>query len=536
MSSHHDDTTKGNPRRISAADSLVSLRDEEVISPGGSQALHSGNTVKQHHPRKSTLAEERLTYITSIIQDIKWALTELAGGKRPAAATNMKLERWSCFLDRQLSQTSRNYHSVSHIFEISAGAGPLQVLAAFFRDVVHYAIDGGDPAIEEFQFVASNAHDLTVQDIIRGYLVPGTHTVSPDLEARDLLVARIFGFVPSQDLSSTRGWHKGLDIFLSAVVVSRMLRDCLTPAHEAQLCVCLEATIPNRLRDNSKPLEDIYERLVDANGEFGLALSEDEMIDTVQQACDLWNRQVGNIMSDSLATVLDHTWRLLPEANPALRKRALYKLSDYHVALQSMTNVIGNMKGSTIVMEFRGIPTLPEKVQFEEAVNNNMDLVSLYMKVRLFAVAVVAALACLSGGDAPKSFFFGDEPFAYETDRMDHLGDKLLDDEDGVSRSVKYTEEVYDALCGEHDMTLTSTFDTQKAPLAAYLYHILGDDRIAKILEDHHILDGPLPMNEETSWALLRAIPRPVVCTIAEEMSRFTVSRSAALHRLLSSL
>ena len=302
------------------------------------------------------------------------------------------------------------------------------------------------------------------------------------------------------------------------------------------MCVCLEATIPNRLRDNSKPLEDVYLRLVDANGEFGLELSECDMISTVQQACDLWNRQVGNIMSDALATVLDHTWKLLPEVNPALRKRALYKLYDYHQALQSMTNVIGNMKGSTIVMEFRGIPTAPEVSQFEAAVNNNMDLVALYLKVRLLTVATVAALACLSGGDAPKSFFFGDEPLSFETDHMDHLGDKLLEDEDRIDTVAKFSQEVYGALCGEEGMGETSSFDTQKAPLAAYLYRTLGDARIAKVLESCHILDGPVPFDEPCSWQLLRALPRPVVYTVAEEISRFTVSRKASLDRVLPSL
>ena len=61
-------------------------------------------------------------------------------------------------------------------------------------------------------------------------------------------------------------------------------------AQEAQLCVYPKATIPNHyLRDNSRSLEDLYHRLVNANREFDLALSEDDMVDTMQQACDLWN-------------------------------------------------------------------------------------------------------------------------------------------------------------------------------------------------------------------------------------------------------
>lgn len=523
-----------SPTRVSGRDSLVKLRDDDVISPGGSQVLHLSLSVLQRRPRKSTGAEESLTYITSIIQDMRWALTELNEGERPNC-TAMELEIWGCFLDRQLSQSSRNYHSVAHIFEISAGAGPLQVLAAFFRDCVHYAIDDGDPATQMLGQVASNSRHLTVQGILQGYLIPGTHTIAPDLSEGDRLVCFIFGYRPEQDLSSSvRGWHKGLDILLSAVVVTRILQKCLSRAQIAQLCVCLEATIPNRLRDNNKPLEDVYQRLIQANKEFNLDLSEDDMIETVQQACDLWNRQVGNLMSDDLSVVLDHTWRLLPEVNPALRRRALYKLNEYHIALQSMTNVIGSMRASTIVMEFREIPCLPEAMQFKHLVSDNMDLVSLYLKVRLLAVAIVAALACLTGGDAPKSFFFGDEPLAYETDYyMDQLGDKLLEDEDRIDTAAEYRKQVYEALCGERR---TSGFDTQRAPLAAYLYRTLGDDRIAQILQDCHILDGPLPLTNEGSWGLLRAMPRTVVCTVAEEMSRFTISRQAALDRVMSAL
>lgn len=531
--------SKRNLQRVDSRDTVTTLRSHQVISPGGSPTLHLQTSSEAKRLRKSNTAKESLPYITSIIQDLHWALLEINGGSRPKAQAR-QLEVWGCFLDRQLNQASRDYHSVAHVFEISAGAAPLQVLATLFRDALHYTIDEVGLASRSSAVAAteeeSTAH-LSAEAVVQGFLVPGTHTVAPDLCERDRLVARIFGFSSEQDLSGVRGWHKGLDICMSAVLATRLLKDCLTLTQIAQLCVCMEATIPYRLREDLQtdqlPLEALYQRLVDVNQEFSLGLTHLRMIHTVQLGCDLWNRQVGNLVSDSLAMVLDHSWKLMPELNPALRKRALYKLNDYHLALQSMTNILTNMKASHIIATFRGIPTDEETAQFEKTVAMNLERVVLYMNARLLSVAVVAALACLTGGDAPKSFFFGDVPLPHETEVMDSMGQGLLEEHDRIERATTFNAEVHSALSGEIGMSMTSSFDTQQAPLAAYLYQTLGDVRIAKILADHKLTKVALPLSEEAAWALLRGIPQPVIITVAEEVGRFTVSRAPALERIL---
>ena len=53
------------------------------------------------------------------------------------------VESMATFIDDCMSGPARSFHSVKHALDISKGADSIQKIAAYFHDVIYYAIDGG---------------------------------------------------------------------------------------------------------------------------------------------------------------------------------------------------------------------------------------------------------------------------------------------------------------------------------------------------------------------------------------------------------
>jgi hypothetical protein len=504
------------------------------------QSFHGGSSSSSSSiPRRNIDG----SYISSLIQDLMWAVSELqlttasSSAATATTATTTKAENWAIFLHGCLTRDSRGYHGIRHVFEICAGASSLQFLAAAFRNAISYHSIDQDTA----QFSPMNAR--REQELLHGIFVPGTLILAETtlVDASDLLVADIFNFKRGSDLKQFQGLHGAIDVFLSAILASRLLKYSLPLAQIAQIATCLEATIPFRTiqkqqqqqqhghaHTTTTPLDILYARLAQCNETYGLQLTKGQLVETLQQAADLQNRSVGNMVTDDIAEFLDHTWSLLPEQHSSLRRHALYTLADYYAALYSMTELIRGLQPSTVYVSFRGVPNKDEMRVFHERLQCNLVTSTVYLRVRLFSVAMVSALACLTGGGGPKSFFFGDIPSAdRQTERLgDGLPKMMIDSENGDKEGVSQHDEVYDILCGNR-MSDTG-FDTQNAPLAAYLYRQLGCPAIVKALEH-----AALPMTEDSAWALLQSLPPAVVGAVGAEVGRVAVSRRKGIERLL---
>jgi hypothetical protein len=533
--------TRGS-RRVNSRSSITEMRESDVMSDGASSVLMERNSARITRTRLTlSINENRPTYITSLIQDMQWAFEEL-----DCKYEQSKLEEWAIFVHASLTNESRNFHGVPHVFEISAGAAPMQLLAAIFRDVTNHYIDGEEISEKHFE-------------LLQGVLQEGTYILQSDLSSsspssgrRLALVSAIFGVTPGTDMSLYQGMHKGLDVFLSAVAASRLLEDTLSLKQTAQLCCCLEATIPFRTApggeasspDSYSPLDRLFGRLEQANTDFDLQMTPEEMVETVQLGADLTNRNIGNMVTDDLTEFLSHTWSLLPEQNVALRQHSLFTLHDFYDAVSNMVDWVQNVQAECIYSTFRGVPDEAESMELHEQLTFNLHSAVLYLQARLLSVGVVAAFAALTGGDAvPFSFFFGDAPSV--NGESAQLGDGLIlsasaiptipeldceqdaepapdsgEDSDGFEGIV--SQEVLNLLRG-HRMDGTF-FDKGNAPLAAYLYQHLGDDLVSAGLEL-----CSLDFTEESARALLQFLPARVFRTVAKELSRFTVSRTKAI-------
>src|SRR5262245_21913280 len=62
-----------------------------------------------------------------------------------ADVASAEIEDFGVVVHECMSQNSRSYHSVMHVFDISTAASPVQVLAALFHDSVYYTLDQGIP-------------------------------------------------------------------------------------------------------------------------------------------------------------------------------------------------------------------------------------------------------------------------------------------------------------------------------------------------------------------------------------------------------
>jgi hypothetical protein len=541
-------TRNKSSRKVNSRSSITEMRESDVMSDGASFVLMARNSARYSRKRLSvSIQKNRPTYITSLIEDMQWAFQELDCDFEKA-----KLEEWAIFVHASLTNESRNYHGVPHVFEISAGAAPMQLLAAIFRDVTNHYIDGEGISAKHVELLQGVLQEGTF--ILQSDLSSSSNVCPVSSSGRQIaLVSAIFGVTPGTDLFGYQGMHKGLDVFLSAVVASRLLEDTLSLKQTAQLCCCLEATIPFRTApggsqsspDSSKPLDRLFARLEQANIDFNLRMTSQEMVETVQLGADLTNRNIGNMVAEDLTEFLSHTWSLLPEQNVALRQHSLFTVHDFYDAVSTMVDWVENIQAECIYSTFRGVPDEEERLELHEQLTYNLHLAVIYLQARLLSVGVVAAFAALTGGDAPFSFFFGDAPSV--NGESAQLGDGLVglsasasaplqdseqdseaedseaedsDDFDGI-----VSHEVLNLLRG-HRM-IGTFFDKGNAPLAAYLYENLGDDLVSVGLKL-----CSLDFTEESARALLRFLPARVFRTVAKELSRFTVSRTKAIAAL----
>ncbi|KAI2499122.1 hypothetical protein MHU86_15392 [Fragilaria crotonensis] len=91
------------------------------------------------HEQTDTTKLLRPTYIGRLILGMRDCLDRLG-----AEPTNQQLETFAIFIHESMSTSSRNYHSVKHVFDLTDGwDDPIGILSAYFHDCIYYFVDGG---------------------------------------------------------------------------------------------------------------------------------------------------------------------------------------------------------------------------------------------------------------------------------------------------------------------------------------------------------------------------------------------------------
>lgn len=453
--------------------------------------------------------DESSSYISRLVLRIERCLREL--GVDPESKLNMtKIKSMSTLIHESMSISSRDYHSVQHVFDISKNlVDPITILAALFHDCIYYNIDGGLSKIqdEKLQGVLLTEKDAEGQTKLR---------ISPDACSGDevlAIVIEIFGRKAGEELTPMTG----LNEFLSAVIAVRELVFVLQKEVLAAIACCIEATIPFRPTDPilGTPLDCLHTRMLTTTLKFHLNLTEEQCELCVQRAAALAKEDVGNFGSEDQLWFLDNTWSLLPESNEALRHQFLYTVKDFQFGLFKMYGFFGFLKPEVIFNQFKGVPSDEELDRLLSNAKRNLDVGKKYVSAKLLSLSVLAAIAELTGGDAPINVFMGDLPSQQPSGNR--LEEWLPEPKKGSDE--KCDADVYQILA--FGRRSECSFDVRHSPLAAYFYSFLGDEGVETILRDVAVY----PMNKERAKVLLTTLPREAAIHVTKSIAKLAMPR-----------
>lgn len=507
------------------------------------------------------------TYIARLIVKIRQSLNQILGytiTDDEHVEMLAKMELISIFIHESMSIGSRNYHSVQHVFDILSSStdaafrkDPIATLAAIFHDCVYYNIDGGFTKLQQDKL--QNAYDLVVSDdasntgVIRKLKVHSQANDDPLLR----MVLQIFGMEPDQELNPMGGQNE----YLSAVIAVRELSHGFQLPMEVlvQIAVSIEATIPFRRPDPASPMERLYTNLCNTVAACHIQLSKEECIAAVQRAVLLTNEDVSNFCSDDLGWFLDNTWSLLPESNIALRQPNSYTVQEFQFAVYKMYGFFSFLQPQHIFQKFQGVPSDEEWTLRTDRAKQNLILGKQYIAAKLLSISVIAAIAELTGGDAPLSLFVGDLPTRNRTSHR--LEDSLLvpnhtdndsnhnsNNVDGTSTTSESLVLVKDSACPSNCNPIVykilangrsrdTVFDVKQSPLAAYFYYYLGDDKVDAIF--NHMAAKKIslyPMNSTTAKEFLLLLPSNIVQYVTNSIAQLAISRSNRIHTVIKEL
>jgi hypothetical protein len=388
-----------------------------------------------------------------------------------------------------MTTSGRVYHSMQHVFDISTTMeDPILVLSALFHDVVYYSID--------------RAFSDEQAKYLEGVLISDTQQLTLAAEFDDELsekFVKLYGFTPGEELPKL-----GTNEFLSGIIGVRVLKKWLGVPHVMQIAACIEATIPFRpVVDDKSPMDRLYDRLKAVCPDQ----SEEWLVDTVNMSATTANCDLCSFDSTDRDFFLDSSWKLLPEARPALLKEdcplieMLYELN----ALEGRSKFL---KGAVprIFQSFRQVPSPEEMEGKERQTHENLDIICEYARVRLLQVMTLIEFADVMGED-PKAL-------PLRTCLMMEVPEVA----NGPSSSLTSVElEIRSWLVGGRRACFA--WDPAVSSLGGYLFDTLGTEGIKEAVE--------VGKNAKTgSHELLKYLPKPVVQNIATRLGAVLPDRA----------
>ena len=345
-----------------------------------------------------------------------------------------------------LSALGREYHNHEHVIELARQSDdPIEVLAALYHDAVYIQVDHGPPP----SMTAEIGRVLAASEAGAWRVLPAAadHEVLSDVLA-------IFGRKVGDIVTPT----DGLNELASALVASIQLSDVLDRDQRIALAACIELTIPFRV----DPVTELRERLIT------LGLADQRLDDVVRRAVRLGNRDVDNFADNDAARFLDNTWKLLPESNPALHSPMVYTVRDYRIALQKTEAFLAWLPADRVFHAWGNEPKPELHARRVARATGNLELAVRYLRAKLYSIALVEAIAELTGGDVPLDYFMGGmkpntRPDMKRIDQfLPHLG------------SVAALDPPLHRLLSEGRAS-ESSFDTRPSPVGAFLHSTVGE-------------------------------------------------------------
>ena len=440
------------------------------------------------------------------------------------------IENLSILIHKAMTSSSRQYHRMEHVFTLLDSDTPLLSIAALFHDIVYYQVDDG-LSFEIKHLLSSSIHEKN------GFI---TLTETIKQEDRMLkLTLDVFDFKPGQQLPP----YNGMNEFLSALVMNKTLESYLSESVLAHLTVCIEATIPFRgANEQGQGFPELLEqRLKQIAGTYQIPLDADTRERFIKNAVRFGNKDVEGFAVQDPGKFLDNTWKLLPETNLALRSGELYSIKDYRKAIQKMEGFLRFLDPSRIFHQYKGVPSDEEYRQLTQQALTNLTIAREYLAMKLLAIAVLEALAEVTGGDVPISLFMGD----VQREVLSFVSKDLL--ASGLNVPVSFDPKTPVFLLLDSGRTDEVNFDIQSSPLAAFLYKYLDPSSRDHLLQKARTMfDGQCSSQESSDKSaplidarcsaqeFLDDMDPAILAVIAEHCSSKALTRQEQLRPYIS--
>ena len=358
------------------------------------------------------------------------------------------VERWGFSIHGAISAPGREYHNHEHVIALTRDCEPLEVIAALYHDAVYIQVDKDIPGL-------MRAELATVLEPVEG-----GWKLKPEAAATQATadVLAIFDRHVGDIVTPTNG----LNELASALVASIQLARTLDRNNLLAIAACIEQTIPFR----PDPVPQLRDRLA------ALGLGGDELERAVTRALRLGNRDVENFADNDAARFLDNTWKLLPESNPALHLPHVYTVGDYRHALQRMEHFLSALPADRVFHAWGDEPSAGVHARRVARTTGNLDLAVRYLRAKLYSIALVEAIAELTGGDVPVDFFMGAArvtPARAGLDRAKRIEQFLPHLGSAMSLDPPLHRLLQEGRASE------SSFDTRPSPVGAYLHSTIGE-------------------------------------------------------------
>ena len=422
-----------------------------------------------------------------------------------------RLEDLVITVHRAMTAPGRNYHRIEHAFSLVEMHQPLHTLAAFFHDIVYLQVDMEIPP-------EINAAITDYIDAIDNTNSEVTITATPPVDDRPFAMAlAVFDFEAGRTLSV----NTHLNEFLSALVMLKKLDGLVNDIDMLHLIVCIEATIPFRpaTADGKTHFDLLKRRLDKINQIHQLALEQKDIEAIIQSAVLLANKDLQGFAASEVGEFLDNTWQLLPETNLDLRIREGYAISAYRSAMQKMEAFLRYLDGQPIFHQYLGIPDNNKLQELNELAQRNIRAGSDYLRIKLLAIAILEALAEVTGGDVPLALFMGNILQADKS--LQRFEDFLpkVNDGDWVDFSSMLGQVL------KLGRTGTSDFDVQDAPISLFLYRGVSPAKINEYVAlAQRMFQGELPPSE-----FLNMADKFIVAGIASACAEMVATRREPL-------
>jgi hypothetical protein len=245
-----------------------------------------------------------------------------------------------------------------------------------------------------------------------------------------------------------------------------------------------------------------------------LSLSSAEHSALVCDAIELANRDVASFSSADHRQFLATSWQLLEENNAAQNTDENYSIQAYRNNLLNMDSFLRALKPERVFHTFQNSPEPTQFAALQQAAHRNISFAIQYFSIKITGIAILEALALLSGGDCAIATFLGQQDTTQTT-----------------PRAADYLPKI--EICKPIDAELLAVLDKGHsqfsiAPFCAYLCRRMG--QVAVLQASHKARQM---FNKQLSpQNFLNYLESEIVYVIAEACARMMPTRTEALLKL----